>query len=134
MSVGLPLPPRDDPALTPFWDWAAKGELRLPRRLSDGGFDWYPSGAAVEWVRIGGRATLFSWAVVTRPLAAVYADLAPYVAALVEPVDAPGVRLVTRLVAVAEPLTVGMALTVRFDDLGAPALMTGIVAPLFTPA
>ncbi|WP_157215154.1 Zn-ribbon domain-containing OB-fold protein [Flavisphingomonas formosensis] len=131
MTAGFPLPDTTDPRLAPFWEAAAQGELRLPRRVHGTGFDWYPSGAEVEWVRLPGTGRLFTWSVVERPLHSGYAGITPYVSALVELDGAPGVRLVTRLLEAPDRLTIGAPVIVRFTDLGTPGPETAVIAPLF---
>jgi hypothetical protein len=133
MTAGFPLPDLTDIRLAPFWEAAAKGELRLPRRTDGGGFDWYPSGADVEWVKLPGTGTLFTWSAVKRPLHPGYAGIAPYVAALVELDGAPGVRLVTRLLDAPDGLAIGMPVAARFVDIGTPGPETGVMGPLFVP-
>ena len=129
--MSFPLPDLADARLVPFWDAAAKGELRLPRRIDGGGFDWYPSGAEVEWVQLAGTGTLFTWSAVKRPLHPGYAGISPYVAALVELDGAPGVRLVTRLLEAPDALAIGMPVEVRFVDIGIPGPKSGVIGPLF---
>jgi len=131
MTTGFPLPDLADPGLAPFWEAAAKGELKLPRRIDGAGFDWYPSGARVEWVRLPGTGRLYTWSLVQRPLHPGYAGIAPYVAALVELDEAPGVRLVTRLLDPPARLAVGLPVAARFVDLGTPGPETGVIGPLF---
>jgi uncharacterized OB-fold protein len=134
VTAGVPLPPTDEPLAAPFWEWAAKGELRLPRD-ADGQFQWYPTDPNAEWVRLSGRATLFSWATVAVPLDPRYAGIVPYISATVVPVEAPNLRLVTRLVDVAAAeLRAGMPLELRILDLGTPGPPTGVPAPFFGPA
>lgn len=127
------MPAQDDQLIAPFWHWAAKGEIRLPRR-ADGSFDWYPSDPQALWIPLPGTATLFSWAVIHRPLHPGYADISPYISAIVELDGAPGVRLVTRLIDAPEHLEIGMKLVARFEDLTYPKQESGVIAPLFAVA
>lgn len=132
MKVPFPIPDiASEPELAPFYEYATKGEIRLPKRKDTGTFDWYPSGAEVEWVTISGKASVFSWAVVNQPIYPGYAGLTPFVSALVEPVEAPGVRIVTRLVGNTHGLQIGDAVTVEFEDVGAPGIETGVIGPRF---
>lgn len=133
MSPGFPLPDLADPQLAPFWNWAAEGELRLPQS-ADGRFQWYPTDDAVNWVRLSGRATLYSWTIVSVPLDPRYAAIVPYTAAIVVPAEAPDVRLVTRLVDVTGRLEPGMSLELCIRDVGYPGPDLGFPAPLFRPA
>jgi uncharacterized OB-fold protein len=136
----FPLPNLDDGPIAPLWRAAARREFRLPRCAGCGTFDWYPKGECkrcqgrdFEWVRLSGRGTLFSWAVVHRALHKPLAPIAPYVSAIVVIDEDRATRFVTRLID-CDPagLHAGMPVEVRFADLGYPALKTGVVAPHFT--
>lgn len=136
----FPLPDPGDDILAPLWQAAAHGEFRLPRCSACGAFDWYPKGTCgqcgsgnIEWALLSGRATLFSWAVVHRALHKPLAPIAPYISAIVAIEEDGRTRFVTRLVDCdLADLRMGMPLTVRFADLGYPALVTGVIAPHFT--
>lgn len=132
MTLPFPLPDPADPMVAPFWQAAACGELRLPRK-ADGGFDWYPTGVPVEWVPLSGRARLYSWATVRVPLDPRYAGIVPYVAAIVVPIEAPDVKLVTRLVDIDVDLVADMALELSIRDIGSPGATLGVPAPFFRP-
>ena len=52
-----------------FWDWCAKGELRLQRCRSCGELSWpvhdgceYCGSDALDWERMSGRGRIVSWA------------------------------------------------------------------------
>jgi uncharacterized OB-fold protein len=100
----FPLPDVNDPATAPFFAGAARGELCVTRCRSCGAYVWYPrdtcphDGAALEWVPVSGRATLFAWAVVERAFLPAFADMVPFVTALVALDEDPAVRLCTYLV------------------------------------
>jgi uncharacterized OB-fold protein len=60
---------------------------------------------------------VYSYAVADRAFHIGFADQLPYVVALVELDDQPGLRMLTNLVDVArEDVSVGMAVTVTFED------------------
>jgi uncharacterized OB-fold protein len=51
-----------------FWDWCAKGELRLQRCAACGKLSWPPveacehcGGGALTWERMSGRGTVAGW-------------------------------------------------------------------------
>jgi uncharacterized OB-fold protein len=100
----FPLPDVDDAITAPFYAGAAAGELRIPRCATCGEFVWYPEetcpadGGALEWVTVSGRATLFSWAVVQRAFLPAFADMTPFVTALVALDEDPRVRVPTLIV------------------------------------
>jgi uncharacterized OB-fold protein len=100
----FPLPDVDDAITAPFYAGAALGELRIPRCATCGEFVWYPEetcpadGGTLEWVAVSGRATLFSWAVVQRAFLPAFADMTPFVTALVALDEDPRVRVPTLIV------------------------------------
>jgi uncharacterized OB-fold protein len=137
-AANFPIPDLELPALRPFWLAAAQQRLELPRCAQCHAFNWYPSDhcahcnhTVFNWVELAPHGTLFSWSVVQRPLFAPYAIIAPYIPAIVEIADAPGVRLVTRLID-ADPQTLGIGapIDIVFADLTYPHTSSGVVAPL----
>ena len=137
----FPLPDVDEPLTGGFWQAAARGELAVPRCSGCGLHCWYPrprcpgcDGADLPWTALSGAATLFSWAVVHHPFLPAYRDDLPFVAGLVTPDDAPGVRIATRIVG-ADPadLRVGQPVEVVFGALRHPDLGAEVRAPFFRP-
>lgn len=137
-STDFPLPDLELPSLRPFWQAAANHRLELPRCTHCAAFNWYPAdrcthcdGTAFDWVEVAPHGTLFSWSVVKRPLFAPYAHIAPYIPAIVELRDAPGVRLVTRLVDCdASALFIDAPVELLFADLAWPHNDSGVIGPL----
>lgn len=135
---GFPTPDLELPILKPFWAAAAQQRLELPRCAQCKTFNWYPAEqcpqcghATFAWVELAPHGTLFSWAVVKRPLFAPYAAIAPYIPAIIELDHAPGVRLVTRLVdSNPDALHIGAAVELIFADLTYPDSTSGVIAPL----
>lgn len=137
--------PIPDPAFEPtrpFFEGAARGELVLPRCAACGRFQWTPpercrdcGGERLAWAATSGRGTLFSFAVVHRPLLKEFAPLVPFATGIVTLADAPGVRLVTRFVD-CDPAALRIDLPVRavFRPLGHPSADWPLVVPFFTPA
>jgi uncharacterized OB-fold protein len=136
----FPLPDVDDALTAPYFAGAARGELLIPRCETCGGFVWYPSetcptdGGALTWTPVSGRGTLFSWAVVQRPFLPAFADMVPFVTALVAIDEDPAVRLCTLLVD-HDDLAAEMRLVVDFRPL-AFATVPGksVVVPMFRSA
>jgi uncharacterized OB-fold protein len=137
----FPLPDVDEPLTGGFWHAAARGELAVPRCAGCGARCWYPrpkcpacGGTDLPWIPLSGSATLFSWAVVHHAFLPAYRDELPFVAALVTPDDAPGIRLATRVVD-ADPadLRVGLPVEVTFAALRHPDLGVEVAAPFFRP-
>lgn len=136
MHASFPLPDVAWAPVAPFWAGAARGELVLPRCVECGAWVWYPSDHPhpLSWSPVRGRASLFSWVVVTHPFLPAFAELVPFVTGLVEVDDAPGVRLATRIVD-CDPsaLTFDMAMQVVFRPLSFPGVDGEVPAPFFRP-
>ena len=125
----------------PFWDHAARGELRIQACADKtcGALRWPPRPCcpschsfATEWRRMTGKGRIWSYVIPHPPLLPAYAALSPYNAILVELTDAPKIRLVGNLVARAgappnsvpqERLRIGARVQVVFAERG------GIVLP-----
>jgi uncharacterized OB-fold protein len=135
------LPDTDWDETREFWAAAARGELAVPRCADCRKRVWYPrptcpdcERADLRWEPVSGRATLFSWAVVTRALFKPFAEKAPYITGLVALEEDPSVRIVTNLVD-CEPddLRMDMPVRVVFRDLEFPESDDRVPAPFFTP-
>jgi uncharacterized OB-fold protein len=138
----FPLPDVDDPLTAEFFAGAARGELVIPRCDSCGAFVWYPrdacphDGGALTWAPVSGRGTLFSWAVVQRAFLPAFADMVPFVTALVAIDEDPAVRIVTYVVDV-EPreLRAEQPVVVDFRPLSFPTVPDrAVTVPVFRPA
>ncbi|MER5373786.1 OB-fold domain-containing protein [Streptomyces sp. NPDC002553] len=89
----------------PFWDHAARGELRV-QACADCGEPRFPprpccphcQSFASRWRRTDGRGRLWSFVVPHPPLLPDYAAHAPYNVVVVELAEAPRIRLVGNLV------------------------------------
>jgi len=93
------------PEFMGFVDNARQGRLAFPYCRICGKFHWYPMprcphcrGNEIEWRQVSGRGQLFSFTRVMHAFDKSRADALPYVVALIEFADAPGVRLVTNIV------------------------------------
>jgi uncharacterized OB-fold protein len=89
----------------PFWSSLRGGQLSFPRCAHCARFHWYPKTACpfcgsslLKWISIAGDGVLFSWTTVRHAFSDDYREKTPYVVALVEFKEAPGVRLVSNLV------------------------------------
>ena len=123
--------PTPDEASAPFFAGAARGELMLQRCRACGAFMWPVKARCVEcfsgdveWAPAGGRAELYSFAVVHQRYPGFDE---PYVVATVETPE--GVRFNTSIVG-ADPdqLEIGMSLEVVFDPVS-----DDVVVPRFRP-
>lgn len=133
---GRPLPRPDDVSHF-FWDAAAEHRLILQRCAACAKLQYPPEVCCIhcqseefDTVEASGRGVLYSYSVVERPLHAGFVDALPYVVALVELDDQPGLRMITNLVDVpgGTPLQCGMPVEVVFEDRGTATL------PQFRPA
>ncbi|MFG2721084.1 Zn-ribbon domain-containing OB-fold protein [Streptomyces sp. NPDC048416] len=98
--------PDDDGA--PFWEYAARGELRVQACAApDCGRLRFPprpccphcQSFASEWRRVSGRGRVWSYVFPHPPLLPDYAAMAPYNAVVVELAEDPLIRLVGNVVA-----------------------------------
>ncbi|MFC8952804.1 Zn-ribbon domain-containing OB-fold protein [Streptomyces sp. NPDC057101] len=90
----------------PFWEYAARGELRVQSCADCGELRFPPRPCcphcrsfASAWRLMSGRGRIWSYVLPHPPLLPEYAAQAPYNAVLVELVDAPRIRLVGNIVA-----------------------------------
>lgn len=133
--------PRPEPdAVTRFhWDAAAQRRLVLQRCHSCQRLQYPPDvscvhcqGETFEYVEVSGRGTIYSYAVVDRPLHAGFVDALPYVVLLVELEDQPELRILTNLVGGGPetPLACGMPVEVDFEDRGPVTLPQFRLSPV----
>ncbi|MFF0202559.1 Zn-ribbon domain-containing OB-fold protein [Streptomyces sp. NPDC005017] len=100
------LTPVTDTDGAPFWEYAARGELRVQACADCGEVRFPPrpccphcGSFACVWKPTDGRGRVWSYVVAHPPLLPGYAERAPYPVVIVELADAPRVRLVGNLVA-----------------------------------
>ena len=137
----FPLPDITDELVGEYFTGAAAGEVRIPRCSACERWCWYPEaacpacGAALIWTVTSGRATLFSWAVVWRAFLPAFADIVPFVTALVALEEDPRVRLVTMIIDVSpEALGAEMPLEAVFRPLRFPTVPDlEVIVPMFRP-
>jgi uncharacterized OB-fold protein len=121
-GVEKPLPrPSEDSA--PFWEAAAKGELRM-QQCSDCGHVRFPPAVLcsrclsedAEWTRLSGRGTVYSWIVVHQSQHPAFNADVPYNVAIVELEEGP--RLHANIVGGAnERIHIGMPVEVAFKSV-----------------
>jgi uncharacterized OB-fold protein len=120
----------------PFWEYAARGELRIQACTGCGELRFPPRPCCPhcqsfesEWRRMSGKGRIWSYAVPHPPLLPAYAEQAPYNAIVVELVEAPRIRLVGNLVSGAgaplnsvapERIRIGARVQVVFGGAGLP--------------
>ncbi|OXM72628.1 MULTISPECIES: Zn-ribbon domain-containing OB-fold protein [Amycolatopsis] len=127
--------PVPTPETQPFFDAAARGELRIQRCLDCGEPFFYPrpccpfcASASLEWFTTSGRATLYSYTITHRPAPGFEQDV-PYAIAVVQLAEGP--RMMANIVGIAstpDNLVLDMDLRVTFETRG------DVTIPQFTPA
>ena len=104
MIAGIPLPARDGPFEDGFWSALDAGILAHQRCRDCRHWHFPPRyrcsdcGGALAYEAVSGRATLWSFAVVHPPVLPAYAPLAPFVAAVVELDEQPGLRMAGNII------------------------------------
>ncbi|WP_018528157.1 MULTISPECIES: OB-fold domain-containing protein [unclassified Streptomyces] len=95
----------------PFWDHAARGELRIQACADPecGELRFPPRPCCPHcrsfdstWRKMSGKGRIWSYVIPHPPLLPAYAAMAPYNAIIVELADAPRIRLVGNLVTTAD--------------------------------
>jgi uncharacterized OB-fold protein len=134
-----PLPPHLRPdgrgTMGPYWQAAARGELRLPRCRSCASFMWPPKircaacgSIEIDWVASSGRGVVHTFTVVRQGNDAYFTVKVPYVVAMIELDEGP--RLMSNITGCdVEAVYIGMPVAVAFVDAG-----DGLVLPVFTPS
>ncbi|MFB8176139.1 Zn-ribbon domain-containing OB-fold protein [Streptomyces sp. NPDC055966] len=99
------LTPVTDADGAPFWEYAARGELRVQACADCDELRFPPrpccphcQSFASEWRAVSGRGRIWSYVVPHPPLLPAYAEQAPYNVVVVELEDAPRIRLVGNVV------------------------------------
>ncbi|MFD8372866.1 Zn-ribbon domain-containing OB-fold protein [Streptomyces sp. NPDC059688] len=99
------LSPVTDTDGAPFWEYAARGELRVQACVDCGELRFPPrpccphcQSFASQWRPVSGRGWVWSYVVPHPPLLPDYAAQAPYNVVLVELEEAPRIRLAGNLV------------------------------------
>ena len=131
---GKPVP-QPTPDTRAYFEYAAKGELRVPQCLACDHVFFYPRTSCprcgspeLEWLLCSGRARLHTYLINSRP-APGFEDDAPYAIAVVELEEGP--RMMTNVVGVPqtpEHLVLDMDLEVVFDK------HEDVAVPKFRPA
>jgi uncharacterized OB-fold protein len=121
----------------PFYEHARQGQLCFPRCEDCGRYHWYPMKRCpycrsdrLAWSPVKGPGHLYTWTRVHHPFEPSLANDLPYVVALIDFEDAPGIRYVSNVVDIPpEKLKIGMALKPVFPEPGA-----AVPAVRFRPA
>ncbi|HXY94114.1 MAG TPA: Zn-ribbon domain-containing OB-fold protein [Acidimicrobiia bacterium] len=132
--TGMPVPEGD--ALTAFyWDGAAAGRLLVTRCVPHGHLSHPPEVSCpvcgseeVVPVEVSGRGSVYSFTVVRQAFDPAFLAELPYVVALVELDEQPGLRVLTNIVECdVDAVEIGMAVEVTFEA------RDGTAIPQFRP-
>lgn len=128
----IPIP---DPSTVHFWQAASEGRLELPHCVDCDRLHYYPRAICphcgsenLRWKQISGRGTVYSWTISRRPAGPGFADLCPYVVALVDLEEGPRMLSNVRTDDF-DGLAIGMPVIVAFETLA-----DDIALPVFRPA
>jgi uncharacterized OB-fold protein len=117
-----PLPVIDGES-RPFWQAAREHRLAIMRCRDCAKHFFYPRAlcpschsAAVEWVNVSGRGSVYSFTIARRPAGPAFKAEVPYIVALVELEEGP--RLMTNIVTDdVDQVRIGQAVKAVFDDV-----------------
>ena len=115
--------PAPSPVTQPFWDGLREGVLRIQRCEECSRHVFYPRTVChhclsdrLEWVKVSGRGTLYSFTVVRRAMNPAFQADVPYVFAIVELEEGP--RVTTNVVnCELEALRVDMPVKAVYDKV-----------------
>jgi uncharacterized protein len=139
----FPLPDLHDARTAEYFAAAERGELVIPRCDACRRRCWYPEracpacgGDRFTWTPVTGRGRLYSWAVVRRAFLPAFAEMVPFVTALVALDDDPEVRIVSYVVGCdPDTLAVDDPLEAVFRPLAFPTVPDrSVMVPMFVPA
>ena len=133
--MALPPLPRPYQDTAEYWSAAREHRFVLQRCKSCGEHQFYPRGVCshclssdLEWKEASGRGTVYSFSVNHRAPHPGFADNLPFVLAIVALEEGP--RMMTNIVDCdPESVTIGMDVTVTFDDISEE-----VTLPKFRPA
>jgi uncharacterized protein len=108
------------PEADPFWAGCSAGQLMLPWCTQCSRPHFYPrsicphcESTAIEWKQASGKGRVYTFAVVRQPIERAFADLVPYVIAIIELDE--GVRMLSHVTSIdADNVKCDMPVTVEF--------------------
>jgi uncharacterized OB-fold protein len=123
-ALDVPPQPLPDPDTEGFWQATARGELAICRCQACGLWQHPPlercraCASKVAFEPVSGDGSVFSFIVANRASVPGFAELVPYVVAVVELDEQPGLRVVSRLADVGtHDVEIGMRVRAEIDDL-----------------
>lgn len=134
-ELGKAYQPTRAPESQPFWKGCAEERLIVPWCGDCHRFHFYPrrfcphcDARDIEWREASGDGTVYSFAVVQKPIEKAFSSLVPYVIAIVELEE--GIRMLSHVVDV-DPAGIrcGMRVRVRYRKVS-----DALTVPVFGPA
>ena len=119
-----PLPaPANEELTRPFWEATRRHELLMPRCRACSHMFYYPRDRCpsclsdeLEWAKVSGRGTVYTYTVVRRPANPAFNEDVPYVLAIVQLDEGP--RMLTNIVGCPiEAVKIDMPVVAVFDDV-----------------
>jgi len=105
--------------LEPYVAGLREGRIIIPRCTACAHWDWYPhrlcahcTSESRDWITVSGLGVVHTWTQVERIVVPVLGLSAPYIVALIELADAPGVRIPARSRDLSRP-EIGSAVRLR---------------------
>lgn len=126
--------PKPYPDTRPYWEGAKNNQLLLQKCNSCQTLQFYPRGVCssclssnLTWQQASGQGTVYSFTVNHRPPHPGFADMLPFVTAIIELEE--GVRMMSNIVQ-CDPghVAIGMPVAVVFEQV-----MDDITLPMFRP-
>ena len=128
MSTGSDYPflvPGPDFETEPFWTAIRNHEFKLQQCRPCSKFRWPPQQTCpycqaedYQWQTLSGKATLYTYIIITQPVFPQWREIAPYNVVQVAPDEAPNVHMVSNVVDVDNAdLKIGMPLEIVYDDV-----------------
>ena len=133
VSAPLPLP---NELTTPFWEGSAQGQLVIQSCNACGHLQHAPEpvcSACLSFdlgsAAVSGKGTVYTYCIATQAFHPWFADKLPFVIAVVELDEQPGLKMITNIVDVdPDSVSVGDRVEVTFSPLG-----EGFMLPVFRP-
>ena len=127
-APGRPVP-APTPVTEPFWEGCKAGRFLLQRCAACGASQFYPrtvcsacGGAELEWTPAQGAGQVVSYTVVRRAITPAFAEMVPYVVAIVRLDEGP--QLMSHIVGCdPDSVRVGAAVQVDFEDVDGAATL-----------
>ncbi len=127
--------PASNPETAPFWEACRQQRLLIQHCSHCGHYQFYPRSLCVscmqpnpDWYQASGRGNVKSWTIVRTPVSPAYADMTPFVIALIQLDEGPTMMSQIHDCDVTS-LQSGMRVKVIFEDWSGQVTM-----PVFMPA